>query len=142
MNSLSSLPGSSSIYLHIKYTIHYIFLSFSMKSLIRKGSTLIINYVKVVWLWRCNKVISVDHHHHHSDSNYNKLSITKKKMRGKAVSGKAILFVSIACFFAGTLFTGGHIWTRPSSKLQTLVPPTITHDIACDHHKRVHLLLY
>lgn len=55
-----------------------------------------------------------------------------KKMRGKPVSGKAILFLSIACFLAGTLFTG-QIWTRPSTH-ETVVPTFTAH--ACDH-KRV-----
>jgi len=52
-------------------------------------------------------------------------------MRGKAASGKTILFVCIACFLAGSLFSG-QMWTRPSNHENALLPSTPD----CDH-KRV-----
>ncbi|KAI4324034.1 hypothetical protein L6164_023602 [Bauhinia variegata] len=53
-------------------------------------------------------------------------------MRGKLVSGKAILFLCISCFFAGTLFTC-HIWTHPSNHGSESL--AIRHD--CDHKRKL-----
>ncbi|KAK2433260.1 beta-1,3-galactosyltransferase [Trifolium repens] len=44
-------------------------------------------------------------------------------MRGKPASAKTILFLCIACFLAGTLFTG-QMWTSPSSNHESSVLPT------------------
>ncbi|KAF7824927.1 putative beta-1,3-galactosyltransferase 8 [Senna tora] len=54
-------------------------------------------------------------------------------MRGKSVSGKVIFFLSIACFLAGTLFTG-HVWTRPSGR-DSVLPAAATH--GCDHKRKL-----
>ncbi|XP_003605659.3 probable beta-1,3-galactosyltransferase 8 isoform X2 [Medicago truncatula] len=54
-----------------------------------------------------------------------------KKMRGKPASAKTILFLCIACFLAGTLFTG-QMWTSPSSHESTTLP-VVRHD---GGHKR------
>ncbi|ESW03315.1 hypothetical protein PHAVU_011G003800 [Phaseolus vulgaris] len=53
-------------------------------------------------------------------------------MRGKAASGKTILFVCIACFLAGTLFSG-QIWTRPSNHENALLPSKPD----CDHKRKL-----
>lgn len=55
-----------------------------------------------------------------------------KKMRGKPASAKTILFLCIACFLAGTLFTG-QMWTSPSSNPESTVL-SVRHD---GGHKRV-----
>ncbi|KAL5073481.1 hypothetical protein RYX36_012465 [Vicia faba] len=52
-------------------------------------------------------------------------------MRGKPASAKTILFLCIACFLAGTLFTG-QMWTSPSSNHESTVL-SVRHDGA---HKR------
>ncbi|GAU45685.1 hypothetical protein TSUD_268170 [Trifolium subterraneum] len=44
-------------------------------------------------------------------------------MRVKPVSAKTILFLCVACFLAGTLFTG-QMWTSPSSNHESPVLPT------------------
>ncbi|XP_004506363.1 probable beta-1,3-galactosyltransferase 8 isoform X2 [Cicer arietinum] len=53
-------------------------------------------------------------------------------MRGKPTSAKTILFLCIACFLAGTLFTG-QMWTSPSSNHESAVL-LARHDV---NHKRV-----
>ncbi|RDX84505.1 putative beta-1,3-galactosyltransferase 8, partial [Mucuna pruriens] len=53
-------------------------------------------------------------------------------MRGKAASGKTVFLVCIACFLAGTLFSG-QTWTRPSNHENTLLPPTRD----CDHKRKL-----
>lgn len=60
-----------------------------------------------------------------------KLGDKIKKMRGKPASGKAVFFLCIACFLAGTLITG-QMWTCPSNHESSVLPAR--HD--CDH-KRV-----
>ncbi|XP_020215089.1 probable beta-1,3-galactosyltransferase 8 [Cajanus cajan] len=53
-------------------------------------------------------------------------------MRGKPALGKTILFLCIACFLAGTLFSG-QMWTRPSNHENTLLPPRSD----CDHKRKL-----
>ncbi|XP_061359414.1 probable beta-1,3-galactosyltransferase 8 [Gastrolobium bilobum] len=53
-------------------------------------------------------------------------------MRGKPASGKAIFFLCIACFLAGTLFTG-QMWTRPSNHEKSLLPARRD----CDHKRKL-----
>ncbi|XLU93253.1 hypothetical protein S245_007605 [Arachis hypogaea] len=63
-------------------------------------------------------------------------------MRGKPASGKAIFVLCIACFLAGTLFTG-QMWTRPSNtdnnsnnnNNNNLVPLPKPRD--CDHKRKL-----
>ncbi|CAJ1978270.1 unnamed protein product [Sphenostylis stenocarpa] len=53
-------------------------------------------------------------------------------MRGKAASGKTILFVCIACFIAGTLFSG-QMWPRPSNHEKT----PLQSQPDCDHKRKL-----
>ncbi|TKY68035.1 beta-1,3-galactosyltransferase 8 [Spatholobus suberectus] len=53
-------------------------------------------------------------------------------MRAKAASGKTIFFVCIACFLAGTLFSG-QMWTHPSNHENTLLPARRD----CDHKRKL-----
>ncbi|XP_015953165.1 probable beta-1,3-galactosyltransferase 8 isoform X2 [Arachis duranensis] len=63
-------------------------------------------------------------------------------MRGKPASGKAIFVLCIACFLAGTLFTG-QMWTRPSNtdnnsnnnNNNNLLPLPKPRD--CDHKRKL-----
>ncbi|KAL4389916.1 hypothetical protein AHAS_Ahas03G0092900 [Arachis hypogaea] len=68
--------------------------------------------------------------------------VVSRKMRGKPASGKAIFVLCIACFLAGTLFTG-QMWTRPSNtdnnsnnnNNNNLVPLPKPRD--CDHKRKL-----
>ncbi|MED6175395.1 putative beta-1,3-galactosyltransferase 8 [Stylosanthes scabra] len=66
--------------------------------------------------------------------------VVGRKMRGKAASGKAIFVLCIACFLAGTLFTG-QMWTnRPSNNTthqnkSNLLPLPKPRD--CDHKRKL-----
>lgn len=74
--------------------------------------------------------------------------IESKKMRGKAVPGKAIVLLCIASFLAGTLFTS-QTWSRHNSEVKdqvSLIPNyiktkkpemTTTTTKNLDHNKRV-----
>ncbi|KAG4979159.1 hypothetical protein JHK85_033117 [Glycine max] len=57
-------------------------------------------------------------------------------MRGKAGSGKTILFVCIACFLAGTLFNG-QMWTRPSNHENENTLLRLPPRPDCDHKRKL-----
>ncbi|XP_054814256.1 probable beta-1,3-galactosyltransferase 8 isoform X2 [Prosopis cineraria] len=86
------------------------------------------NCIVSLWPW---------HHHHHQHQlgdYYNHHNNNIKKMRGKPFSCKTILFLSIVCFLAGTLFTT-QIWTR-SSTVEIPVPVVATAQ-GCDHKRKL-----